>query len=163
MAKHSKGRFDRATGLSIMSWEEICQRRASNVGITSIHEVDSGVRKGLSPLLKQALLELKERRFIPHPFSSIDLMWRGLDLPAMKPSKYGSWRLTNCIAGWCPGIPTISGLRLATDGIICVVVGADGKVFFPHVSNFEPLEQLKLPEYVSKGRKRLERLFDEVS
>ena len=96
-------------------------------------------------MLLEALETLRENSFIPHPYKSVDDMWRDLGIQALRPCKHGWWRLTNAVAGEIHGIPSINGLCLATDGLICLIVRHDGVVFTAHLANFTGVEKLEIP------------------
>jgi hypothetical protein len=116
-----------------------------NCSLSAIKEPpDHARRKGISPLLLEALADLKERSFIPQPFRNIDELWRELDIAAPKPTKHGYWRLTNCITGSIIGIDSFCGRLVATDGVICCIIRADGSYCMGHLDYFDPVEKLEM-------------------
>ena len=101
-------------------------------------------RVGLSPEMVEALAEQKERAFIPQKFATINTLWDALGVQTPKACEHGWWRLTPVTNGSVQGLPSLSGLLVATDGIIAVIISPLGKHAFVHLSSFIPTEQIEV-------------------
>lgn len=87
---------------------------------------------------------LQERQIIQPKYTTLADLWRLLNIPAIKPSRNSWWRLTPVINGYIHGLPSLCGLLIATDGMICLVLKENGQTFTAHLDNFVATEQLEM-------------------
>jgi hypothetical protein len=70
----------------------------------------------------------------------------------LTPKRKGYWRLTDYLLGHVNGLPHFYGRLLATDGISCLILCADGEVREGHLEFFVPEEGVMVSAFPVKKK-----------